>query len=56
MGEHVFCDALGLCGAVAAGLSMRRLAVALFTLRARALTPLLLRLAGAPGPDVSLRG
>ena len=36
-------SALGLCGVVAAGLSMRRLVVALFTLRARALTPLLLR-------------
>jgi glutamate-1-semialdehyde 2,1-aminomutase len=40
---NTFLYALGLCGAVAAGLSMRRLAVALFTLRARALTPLLLR-------------
>ena len=35
---------LGLGIAVVAGLIMRRLAVALFTLRARALTPLLLRL------------
>src|SRR5512138_918428 len=35
---------LGLGAAVVAGLAMRRLAVALFTLRARSLTPLVLRL------------
>jgi glutamate-1-semialdehyde 2,1-aminomutase len=35
---------LGLGGAVAAGLAVRRLAAALFTMRARSLTPLLLRL------------
>jgi glutamate-1-semialdehyde 2,1-aminomutase len=35
---------LGLGGVIAAGLAVRRLAVALFTMRARSLTPLLLRL------------